>query len=189
MSIEHLLGKVHNVDCLEFMRQLPDKCVDLVLTDPPYDEATHKGAITGADKTLGISFKKIENYNFISNLVRVSRSWVIVFMPVESLGLVKNQFPDFYIRGGIWDRICNTPQISGDRPGQAVEGIAILHDKGKKVWNGGGKAGIWRDMVERGTKEHETQKPIGLNVLLVEDLTNPGQIAFDTLSLCMGQEF
>ena len=36
MSIDHLLGKVHNVDCLEFMKQLPDKCVDLVLTDPPY---------------------------------------------------------------------------------------------------------------------------------------------------------
>ncbi len=36
MSIEHLLGKVHNIDCLEFMRGLPDKCVDLVLTDPPY---------------------------------------------------------------------------------------------------------------------------------------------------------
>ena len=35
-SIDHLLGKVHNVDCLEFMKQLPDKCVDLVLTDPPY---------------------------------------------------------------------------------------------------------------------------------------------------------
>ena len=36
MEIEHLLGKVHNCDCLEFMRSLPDKCVDLVLTDPPY---------------------------------------------------------------------------------------------------------------------------------------------------------
>jgi DNA modification methylase len=35
-DISHLLGKVHNCDCLEFMKQLPDKCVDLVLTDPPY---------------------------------------------------------------------------------------------------------------------------------------------------------
>ena len=36
MSIDHLLGKVHNCDCLEFMRQLPDKCVDAIITDPPY---------------------------------------------------------------------------------------------------------------------------------------------------------
>ena len=38
MSIEHLLGKVHNIDCLEFMRGLPDKCVDLVVTSPPYNK-------------------------------------------------------------------------------------------------------------------------------------------------------
>ena len=36
MSIAHLLGKIHNCDCMELMKQLPDKCVDLVLTDPPY---------------------------------------------------------------------------------------------------------------------------------------------------------
>ena len=35
-SIDHLLGRIHQTDCLPFMRSLPDKCVDLVLTDPPY---------------------------------------------------------------------------------------------------------------------------------------------------------
>jgi DNA modification methylase len=32
MSIEHLLGKIACTDCLPFMRSLPDKCIDLVLT-------------------------------------------------------------------------------------------------------------------------------------------------------------
>jgi len=27
---------LHNMDCLDFMRSLPDKSVDMVLTDPPY---------------------------------------------------------------------------------------------------------------------------------------------------------
>ena len=31
-----LLNTVHCMDCLEFMRALPDKCVDLCLVDPPY---------------------------------------------------------------------------------------------------------------------------------------------------------
>jgi len=44
-AISHLLGKVHQGDCLEFMRQLPDKCVDLVLTDPPYGISADKGSI------------------------------------------------------------------------------------------------------------------------------------------------
>ena len=30
------LNKVHCWDCLEFMKQIPDKSIDLVLTDPPY---------------------------------------------------------------------------------------------------------------------------------------------------------
>ena len=30
------LNKIYNMDCLEFMKTLPDKCIDLVLTDPPY---------------------------------------------------------------------------------------------------------------------------------------------------------
>ena len=35
-KIEDIINKVHQADCLEFMKQMPDKCVDLVLTDPPY---------------------------------------------------------------------------------------------------------------------------------------------------------
>ncbi len=34
--MQDLLNKIHRADCLEFMKQLPDKCVDLVLTDPPF---------------------------------------------------------------------------------------------------------------------------------------------------------
>jgi len=36
MSIEGLLNKIHNVDCLEFMKSMPDNCVDSIVTDPPY---------------------------------------------------------------------------------------------------------------------------------------------------------
>lgn len=30
------LNKIYNVDCIEYMRELPDECVDLVIADPPY---------------------------------------------------------------------------------------------------------------------------------------------------------
>lgn len=33
--MENLINKIHCGDCLDFMRQMPDKRVDLVLTDPP----------------------------------------------------------------------------------------------------------------------------------------------------------
>lgn len=34
--IEQYVDKIINADCLCILKQLPDKCIDLVLTDPPY---------------------------------------------------------------------------------------------------------------------------------------------------------
>ena len=31
------LNEIYNVDCLEGMKNLPDACIDLVVTSPPYD--------------------------------------------------------------------------------------------------------------------------------------------------------
>ena len=36
MKIDGLINKIINADCLDILRKLPDKCIDLVLTDPPY---------------------------------------------------------------------------------------------------------------------------------------------------------
>ena len=45
------LNKIYNMDCLYGMRQLPDNCVDLVVTDPPYViETSGAGIYKQADK-------------------------------------------------------------------------------------------------------------------------------------------
>ena len=36
IEIENIINRIINADCLDILRRLPDKCVDLVLTDPPY---------------------------------------------------------------------------------------------------------------------------------------------------------
>lgn len=36
MNVKELENKIINADCLDILKQLPDKCIDLVLTDPPY---------------------------------------------------------------------------------------------------------------------------------------------------------
>ena len=30
------VNKIYNADCMDILKELPDKCIDLVLTDPPY---------------------------------------------------------------------------------------------------------------------------------------------------------
>lgn len=49
-------NKIYNVDCLEFMKTMPDKSVDLVLTDPPYGIQYQSNMRTASKK-----FDKIEN--------------------------------------------------------------------------------------------------------------------------------
>ena len=52
--IEEYKNKIICGDCLEVMKQLPDKCIDLVLTDPPYG--------------IGIAdWDKVDYYDFLFN--------------------------------------------------------------------------------------------------------------------------
>ena len=45
------INKIHNMDCLEGLRMLPDKSIDLVVTDPPYDiQTSGAGIYKQADK-------------------------------------------------------------------------------------------------------------------------------------------
>jgi DNA modification methylase len=37
---------LHNVDCLEFMKSMPDKAFDLIATDPPYGVTSHEWDLT-----------------------------------------------------------------------------------------------------------------------------------------------
>lgn len=41
-KVEKYINKIINADCMEILKQLPDKCIDLVLTDPPYNIAIAK---------------------------------------------------------------------------------------------------------------------------------------------------
>lgn len=36
------LNKIYNEDCIEYMRSLPDECVDLIVADPPYYKAINE---------------------------------------------------------------------------------------------------------------------------------------------------
>lgn len=38
------INTIYNMDCLEAMKQMPDGCVDMVLTDPPYGIQADKNA-------------------------------------------------------------------------------------------------------------------------------------------------
>lgn len=75
-KIEDLEGKIINADCMEVLKELPNKAIDLVLTDPPYGggaicgkavkEAVSAGGLTNTisvARTGGGYFKKYRGIN------------------------------------------------------------------------------------------------------------------------------
>lgn len=177
---------IYCADYREILPQLPK--MNLVLTDPPYDDFTHAGAFTMPERfikddpsNMGIPFPSLSDIaGTVEALLSVCDGWVICFCAFEMLKEFQSAKPNNYIRGGIWDRVSNTPQISGDRPAQGGEGIAILNARnGRMKWNGGGKAAIWRHRVEAGHKQHPTQKPLLLFTELMSLFSNEGETVLD----------
>ena len=60
-SIEHLVDTVICGDCLEVMRDMPDGCVDLVLSSPPYGKLrNYKGALVDIPQLVGELFRIVK---------------------------------------------------------------------------------------------------------------------------------
>ena len=73
------LNKIHNMDCLEFMKTVPDNFFDLVLTDPPYGidfgaKKTGKGWVTREGKDWD---KEIPPKEIFDEIMRISKNQII----------------------------------------------------------------------------------------------------------------
>lgn len=165
----------------------PDE-VDVIIADAPYDETTHEGGrANSADGPVDreLTFDPVTPDDIALPLVTKARRWVVVFCAVEQLGDYKRAAGDAYIRGGAWVKTNPTPQISGDRPAAWGEGLAIMHrtlDMGRKGhmhWNGGGYPARYYHSTARADRHHETAKPLGLMLQLVEHYSDPGELVWD----------
>jgi site-specific DNA-methyltransferase (adenine-specific) len=180
-------------DCLDMLRELPDCCVDSVVTDPPYDDRTHRYAMTvsthvaaksgSVSAVSGVPFEAIQPDIVLPLLLRIVRRWALVFCAFEDLGRYRDAVADHrWIRSGIYQKTIPTPQLTGDRPGQGAEAIAIAHSRVKRPrWNGHGRPGIWRATPEHGSERPEvpTPKPVRLMLQLIADFTDPDELILD----------
>lgn len=53
-----LINKIHLGDCMDFLKRLPDKSIDLVLTDPPYGNKTENMKIERTGGTWARKYQK-----------------------------------------------------------------------------------------------------------------------------------
>jgi site-specific DNA-methyltransferase (adenine-specific) len=154
--------------------------VDCIITDPPYNPKTHKGARSAKSLAASqIDFDSLSEAQFVefcANAVAQARRWVVMSCAWQHAALLENTGVPL-VRLGIWHKPNGAPQFSGDRPGTGWEAIAILHREGRKRWNGGGHHAVWVCNVEHGA--HPAQKPLKLVMDWVAKFSEPGELVLD----------
>ena len=187
MTVERGKGwEMHLGDCIEVMPTIG--MVDAVVTDPPYDARTHAGAVKGYGvasvraRDTGVPFASLVDASALAAaLLAASRRWALAFCTFEQIADYVRGAGAAWVRTGVWDKIAPGPQVTGDRPAAACDAIAIMHAPGRKRWNRGGGAGIWRHMPSQGAErpDHPTPKPVPLMLALVADFTDTGETILD----------
>lgn len=187
--IEENLNTIINADCLDIMRLIPDKSIDLVLTDPPYGIKMAKNTnicskvnIKGVNKkgfsnTILHNDKEWDNQRpdkiYFDEMLRVSKN-VIIFGG--------NYFADMLLpsRGWIfWDKKEHPTQGQNFADGELVY---TSFDKNLKKYLYGWIGLDYVNNSKDDKKEHPTQKPLKLFQKILSDYSKEGELILDCFS-------
>ena len=151
-----------NGDCMEYMKTMPDKYVDLALVDPPYgidiNSSGRLGHYGGKGKTWDSC---IPNEEYFKELQRVSKNQIIwggnyfKLPPTRCFLIWDKQQPE-----GVSFASCEYAWTSFDRSAKTFYKSPINAEKGHRF--------------------HPTQKPVALYKWLLKNYANPGDKILDT---------
>jgi site-specific DNA-methyltransferase (adenine-specific) len=190
---------LHLGNCLDPVSglvSLPSKSVDHVIMDPPYEKEAHskvcrantKGPGHGKSTVIECQMNfapmtELERNEVSRQTVRISRGWILVFCQIEAVAIWRNSLIRAgakWRRGCVWVKPDAMPQITGDRPGQWGECMALAWaGEGRSKWNNHGKSGAWIVPKYEKGRVHAAQKPMALMRQLIAAFTLPGQLICD----------
>lgn len=164
--IEQFENKIINADCLDILKQLPDKCIDLVLTDPPYGlNKKFKGGKSGKMNFNSIVDKGWDftpDKEVFEEIVRVSKNQII---------WGGNYFADMLPPSRCW--IVWDKMIAEDFSLAMLELAWTSFDKNAK---------IFRYASEKDFRLHPTQKPLQLFKKCIAEYSKEGDLIADFFS-------
>jgi site-specific DNA-methyltransferase (adenine-specific) len=152
---------VHNTDCLEAMRQMPDKAFDLAIVDPPYGIGAGEMRMNNTNHEFKPWDCQPPSVEYFEELRRVSVNQIIWggnhFTLPETRCFV------------IWDK----KQPEGVSFAMAEYAWTSFDSVPKVFYQ-------FPSHVTQGRKIHPTQKPIELYRWLLTNYAKPGQTILDT---------
>lgn len=139
LNVNDLIGKITCADCMDILKQLPDKCIDLVLTDPPYVVDNHGGTKSPLAKRCAKvrdiidDFTKDFNFYDISKeLLRVCKyANIVMFCSKQQVSRTMSFFEDkgFQVNLCVWDKT-NPAPLGNNKLVNNLEYIVIARETG-----------------------------------------------------------
>lgn len=168
------LNKIYNVDCLEFMKSMPDKCVDLVITDPPYGINIAKSGTVGGSNASNVKNYGKSNWDITTpskevfdEMIRISKKQII---------FGGNYFTDKLPQSNkwiIWDKKADGATFSDGELIWTSERGAVKFIR--FMWRGM----LQEHMDNKEQRFHPTQKPVEVIGQIVNMFSKEGDIIFD----------
>ena len=185
---------LYNEDFLECIKKINNNSIDLIVTDPPY-KTTKRGNSGNAGGmcrnklfSKGIVFKEnnIKPEEYIPEFFRVLKEDSHCYVMTNHVNLqnmlnVATNVGFKFIKCLIWDK---GNKIMGQYYMSQFEYILFFRkSKGKKI-NNCGTSDILsvpnkKDKDENGKNLHDTQKPVELMKILIENSSQEGEIVLD----------
>lgn len=199
-----LCSKLYRADCLEITKALPDQCIDLVLTDPPYNIGQHmKSRGSGVHRLRSNHFStcawdnmdeeswRISMTNLTTELFRVTRvgGSVLLFMSILKVETIKNIFEKagfYYKTTGVWHKKNPIPRNMNINFLNSTE-VWLYFVKGKATGTFNNQGRALHDFLETSLTpmseklygKHPTQKPLSLMSFFIQTLSNEQDTIFD----------
>jgi len=169
------LNKIYQGDCLEIMKDIPDKSVDLVLTDPPYGIAYQKKGkpvmIGDYGNVLGLVLPELHR-------ILKDNGAIYIFTSFKMLGDWLYKFQMFFKMNNliIWDKRKNSGLQMGQNYGFSYEMI-FYGSKGLHKLNGYCDDVLYFE--RKRFKQHPTRKPKELVKKFIEMSSNENDLVLD----------
>lgn len=179
---QELINEVVQGDCLEGMKLLPDKCIDLIVTDPPYGMQYQSSWRTDKFDFIALD----NNLEWVDGLLQQAFR---VLKEDSHIYLFCNEYSIAALRKGLIEKGFKTKRMlvwvknnhtSGDLEGDfgnKTEYILFAH-KGRKELNGNRDTNVL--LFDRVSDlKHPTQKPEDLMSYLISKSSQRGDLALD----------
>ena len=176
------LNKIYNTDCLEFMRSMPDSCVDLVVTDPPYEIHTKGGGLgrrpVYENGALGKISQGFDAEATLEQIARICKKInIFIFCSTKQKPRIMNWG---------YERGCNIAELAWYKPNAApftnntfksdLENIIYIREKGVKIK---GISRLFTHNCGKSKYGHPTEKPLEIIEKLILTASNEEGLIFD----------